>query len=709
MVVAASVFLCGAAAEAGPLGFEYLSPLPGSARILPETNVVLRPGGIVDAASLAAGPFLLVSGSQSGSHPGQLRLSDDHRSVTFRPDAPFTPGEVVTCRLDAGMVTDSQGLVPGVDFSFTVAGPERERLRDFQIPVDRDESPSPTTGRTGAAPTRTLRSAAMSDSLPPDFPHIQAAVYGTPTPGRLFLCNFVFDGIPIPSYLMILNDDGTPFFQRKIPGVGLDFKMQPDGRLTYFDFAARCFYALNANYAVVDSFRCGNGYSTDGHDLLLLPNGHAVLMSYDPEIVDLSQVVKGGLPNATVIGLIIQELDQDKNVVFQWRSWDHFQITDVVDHSLSNPVVDYVHGNSIDVDPDGNFILSCRHMNEVTKIDRSTGDILWRLGGKNNEFSFINDPILFSHQHAVRRLPNGHIVMFDNGNFRLPLFSRAVEYAVDESLKSATLVWQYRLDPDVFGPAFGYVQRFSNGNTLICWGATTPTLTEVAPDGSIVSKLTFDPSVASYRAFRFEWPPVKPATVMLDPSTFDVETRGGSVTAEITPDAGDFSLSDVELSTVRLDQTVPADTTGADRGNGNGTSLMVRFERDAFLRKLSPGSNRVEVSGSLTTGEVFQGFTEVRLDDPSAPRTAPVSLRLVSALGVVPVELAAAGAATGARVFGIYSIQGRLLKRLQMGTHDSRLFWDGRASDGGPVASGVYLVREEDEPSRPSLKVLIRR
>src|SRR5712671_5752461 len=341
---AASLYLSHASpANSGPLGFEYLCPLPGSAYHLPETNIILRPGGIVDPSSVAGGRILSVSGSISGLHPGRLRLTDDRKCVTFRPDDRFTPGEVVTCRVDSGLVTDTRGIVPGIEFSFTVAGPEREALRDF-----------------------------------------------------------VFAGIPVPEYLMILENDGTPFFYRKLPHVSFDFKMQPDGRLTYYDTGARCFYALNALYAVVDSFRCGNGYSTDGHDLLLLPNGHSVLMSYDPQIVDLSQVAKDGKPNAIVIGLIIQELDQERNVVFQWRSWDHFQITDVVSHSLSTTVVDYVHGNSIDTDPDGNFILSSRHMNEVTKISRATGETLWRLGGRNNQFAFINDPIRFSHQHAVR-------------------------------------------------------------------------------------------------------------------------------------------------------------------------------------------------------------------------------------------------------------------------------------------------------------------
>jgi hypothetical protein len=515
---------------------------------------------------------------------------------------------------------------------------------------------------------------------------------------------------------MILENDGTPFFHRKLPGVGLDFKMQPDGRLTYFDAVARRFYALNARYAVVDSFRCGNGYSTDGHDLFLLPNGHAVLMSYDPQVVDLSLVVKGGRPDAIVIGLVLQELDQEKNVVFQWRSWDHFQITDIVSHSLTGAVVDYVHGNSIDVDPDGNFILSSRHMNEVTKISRETGEILWRLGGRNNQFAFIDEPTLFSHQHAARRLPNGNLVLFDNGNFRLPLFSRAVEYAIDESQKTATLVWQHRLTPDVFGSGFGYVQRFSNGNTLISWGSTTPTLTEVAPDGSIVSELTFDPSIASYRAFRFEWPHVKPAAVEIQPAVIALGSRGGSITAMIRPEAAGFSLSDVDLSTVRLNGTVPADTTGANWGDSGGAdppTLELRFERNAVLPLLSLGSNRVEVSGSLRTGEIFRGFAEVLAGPPGTPYagSAMVSADASSpdaAPRVVAMDRPVPNPSSGAiRVrlglpregpaeLSVFDLAGRLVARVSTerrpaGWH--MLTWDGRDRNGRPVASGAYFLR----------------
>ncbi len=700
-------------------GFDYLSPVPGATQVLPEGNIIIRPGGIVDPSTVASELFR-VRGNLSGLHEGRLWLSDDRQTLTFQPDAPFLPGEQVICRMGVGLRTDTRGSMLPAEFGFAIAGPERKNLRDPPAVAESDDAGDAAGGSGGGSGPGgggwlPLQPPPQSDSLPPDFPRIQASVLGPTAPGRLFLSNFFLGTATVP-YLMILENDGRPLFQRRLAAQALDFKMQPDGRLTYFDTGAGCFYALNALYAVVDSFRCGNGYSTDGHDLLLLPNGHAVLMSYDPELVQLDPS-KPGPGFAVVIGLIIQELDQQKNVVFQWRSWDHFKISDAVARINFGGGIDYVHGNSIDVDPDGNIILSCRHMDEVTKISRATGEILWRLGGKNNQFTFPNDPLPFSHQHAARRLPNGHLTLFDNGNFHLPHFSRAVEYAIDEAQKTATVVWQYRLNPDVFGFAFGYVQRLANGNTLIGWGATTPTMTEVAPDGSIVSELTFDPGIATYRVFRFEWPPVKAAHVTFVPSSINAGCLGAWLTAVIEPDLSNFSVSDIDPSTARLNGTVLADEAMFSRGDLDGDGvpdLAVRFARAAVQPLLAPGTDRLEVSASLKTGEIVRGSADVRVVPPDENPAAPapvVSLRLVSPVGALPVEIASDGRQGSlARTFAVYDIAGRLVKRWRaVVPAGGRTSWDGRRADGRPVSRGIYLVRAEDGPPSPAVKVVIAR
>jgi len=226
-------------------------------------------------------------------------------------------------------------------------------------------------------------------------------------------------------------------------------------------------------------------------------------MAYDPQTVALDSIGEE-FRNAT--GLILQELDRDKNVVFQWRSWDHFLLSDYQGSGSGGASLDYVHGNAIDIDTDGNWPVSSRHLSEITKINRETGEVMWRWGGKRNEFTFVNDSIGFSFQHAIRRLENGNVTLFDNGNGHTPNFSRAVEYELDENAKTARLVWEYRNTPDVYGFAMGYVQRLMNGNTLISWGAASTAVTEVTAEGEKVFELSFEPGTFSYRAFRYEWP-----------------------------------------------------------------------------------------------------------------------------------------------------------------------------------------------------------
>jgi hypothetical protein len=236
--------------------------------------------------------------------------------------------------------------------------------------------------------------------------------------------------------------------------------------------------------------------------------------------MDLSEIAVGGYETATVIGLVIQELDVARDAVFTWKSWDHFLITDTY-ASLTSPGVDYVHANAIEEDDDGNLLISSRHMSEITKIDRSNGDIIWRLGGKNNQFDFIDDldgP--FSYQHDIRRQPNGNITLFDNHNLGPGSFSRAVEYELDEVAitKTATLVWQYRNTPDDFANAMGSVQRLPDGHTFIGWGAGIPNATEVLTDGTKLFEMRVDPAYRTYRQFRFEWsalPAAPPALVVI--------------------------------------------------------------------------------------------------------------------------------------------------------------------------------------------------
>ncbi len=311
----------------------------------------------------------------------------------------------------------------------------------------------------------------------------------------------------IAPYIMIINNKGVPIFKRKTAGGVYDFKPQPNGTLSYYDLKTDRYYILDKNYNVIDSIETRNGVNTDLHELRILPNGNYLILGMESHTTDMSKIIQGGRTSASVIAYVIQEMDKNKNVIFQWSTWDHIDITDSYT-DLTQGTIDVAHGNSIDVDFDGNLIVSLRNTQEIDKIDRKTGDIIWRLGGKKNQFKFVNDTLGFSWQHSARRLQNGNLILFDNGCRREPAvmsFSRSLEYKIDEKNKTATLVWQFRNTPDVYSIGLGYSQRLTNGNTFICWGAAVPAITEVTRTGKKVFELKFNDNYSTYRAYRYPW------------------------------------------------------------------------------------------------------------------------------------------------------------------------------------------------------------
>jgi hypothetical protein len=426
---------------------------------------------------------LSVKGTLSGLHTGRIILCEGNRKIIFKPSTSFSFLEDVSVVLKNKLVRLLFSEQKEYKYTF--------RTSSCKIRVDLSKimneviNPEPDLFEKGPLV---------------DPPPLYVTINNNPSDGYLFTAPFNGTG-----NLVISTKNGIRYWSAWNRMVLGDFKKQPDGNITYFEGVKFKHFEMNRTYDIVDSFYCGNGYETDIHDLRVLSNRHALLMAYDPEIVDMSQIIPGGNPHATVYGLIIQEIDADKNVVFQWRSWDHFAITDALHENLLDSVIDYVHGNSIEPDNDGNIIISSRHLDEITKINRTTGNIIWRFGGLNNQFTFTNDTLRFTYQHAARRISNGNITIFDNGNWHIPHFSRAVEYSLDEINKTATVVWQYRHNPDVYGWWGGYVQRLENGNTLISWGGTTPTLTEVRPDGTTAFEASYQHNIFTYRAYKFNW------------------------------------------------------------------------------------------------------------------------------------------------------------------------------------------------------------
>jgi hypothetical protein len=311
-----------------------------------------------------------------------------------------------------------------------------------------------------------------------------------------------------PRYVAILDSTLTPSWFVNGGQLGLDFKIN-QGKISYFNKTAESWIIVNEFMDEMDTLECANGYKADYHDMVILPEGGYILQAYDSINVNMSQIVDGGNENASIVTLILQEFNVNNDLIFQWNAWDHLNIADYTNLNLTQSQIIWMHGNSIDVDYDSNLIISNRRSSEIIKIDRTSGDVIWYLGGPNNQYNILNDSLNgFSKQHDVRRINNGNIMMFDNGNNHNPPISRAVEYSINETGLTAELVWSFSHPLDLVGVAMGSAQRLSNNNTLINWGTLNnygAIITEVDYEKNIVLEVEFPPGVRCYRAKKYNW------------------------------------------------------------------------------------------------------------------------------------------------------------------------------------------------------------
>ncbi|HTO94291.1 MAG TPA: hypothetical protein VMM80_07945, partial [Bacteroidota bacterium] len=292
------IFIAATAhAGSGASAIPYVSPVPGSLMNPTGTSIIFRAQDSPDRAFLNERVAVEATGEVSGPHRGRLVLADDGMTVIFRPSVPFAYREIVSVRIAFRSHTGKRDEPARLEFSFTTGdsiagGTPPGRLRDmYGIPP-------------AAGTDRAHRSAA--DTLPADFPALSVIAYNGPPSLTLFMSDFPFDPlVHYTPYLMTIGSDGAPTFLRRMQHDCFDFKRQPNGLTTYFDNGPGCFLVMDSSMAVIDTFRCGNGYPTDLHDLLMLPDGHALLLGYDGERMRMDTVVQGGDTAALVYGTIL--------------------------------------------------------------------------------------------------------------------------------------------------------------------------------------------------------------------------------------------------------------------------------------------------------------------------------------------------------------------------------------------------------------------
>lgn len=321
------------------------------------------------------------------------------------------------------------------------------------------------------------------------------------------------------SHETAVDRNGVPVHVHTEPG-SLDFKRQPNGKLSASrasgaspDRTGSAVVELGADLAPVKSHETVGLKNTDGHDSILAADGSTYLVAYEPS-------------NDGYLDAVIQRISPSGEVTFEWNAADH---VDIPNETVLRNDPDYAHINSIVITADNNLIASFRHFSAVFKIALRTedghqaGDVLWRLGGHRSDFDFVDDPHYGPcAQHTASELPNGNILIFDNGSYGGELFgtfcidpanptgpeitrnfTRITEYALDETAGTATLVSSFT-EPDRAALFAGGVEQIDNGNRIIGWASSRAvTATELSATGEKLWELRATNPVVNDRPFTY--------------------------------------------------------------------------------------------------------------------------------------------------------------------------------------------------------------
>jgi Arylsulfotransferase (ASST) len=347
--------------------------------------------------------------------------------------------------------------------------------------------------------------------LPRGFPAWTAERHG-PTQSQWYLIT------PRGPWMVLFDRNGTPVWWLHSRGDREPFNptLLANGHVASFPLPAGAHFGTTPGLGFDERRLDGSvvrrirtvGVPTDAHEIRELPNGHLLLDAYRPRAgVDLRPY--GGFANSRVYDAEVQEVTRGGRLVWRWGSRGHIPLSDTgrwwANAFPAEPdrrTYDPLHINSIAPVGDA-FLISCRHTDAVYKIDRASGDVVWKLGGTHTDRSLtiLGDPNAeadFGGQHDVRVLADGSVTLYDNGSARgRP--ARALRFRIDEAQRTATMIGQLTDPLAGESSSQGSARRLDGGDWVISW-ANNDFVTEAAPSGAVVFRLAF-PGRVTYRAF----------------------------------------------------------------------------------------------------------------------------------------------------------------------------------------------------------------
>lgn len=472
-----------------------VSPAPGTVTANPHTQISLLG---VPADQIRD---VRVIGARSGSHPGQLRPYSQGDGASFVPGSPFDAGESVSVR----------ATISGKPVTF-----------GFRVDTPYPTASVPPFPNPPAAPGE-YQSFATSSGV--QAPVLTVTVPDRdPAAGDVFLTNGPGPGRYGP---LIFNPQGQLVWFDQLSGGRTaenlsvqSYEGQPhltfwQGKVLSMGFGQGEDLVMNPHYQVVARVPGGNGLRADLHDFQIAPRDVSYSTAFNPIRCDLSPV--GGVRDGAIVDTAVQEIDMRTGLVrWEWHSLDHIAARESEQEAPKQAKPwDWFHLNSVDVEPDGNLLISARSTWAAYQLRRGTGEVLWRLGGNRSSFK-MGPGTETAWQHDARMLPDGEVTLFDDGsNPPIHHQSRAIRIALDLSAHRATLRSSYTHPAHLLAASQGNMQTLASGNAVVGYGGI-PEVSEYAPGGSLLFDAHLPLDMTSYRAFRFPWSgrPLTPPAVL---------------------------------------------------------------------------------------------------------------------------------------------------------------------------------------------------
>jgi hypothetical protein len=373
-------------------------------------------------------------------------------------------------------------------------------------------------------------------------------------------------------------------------------------------------YVCDTSYNVIASFQGGNGYNADLHEFVITPQNTALITVYGLAPMDLSSI--GGPANGTVVEGIVQEIDIATGaVVFEWHSLDHVPLSDSYAAVPASGEYDYFHINSVNLDTDGNLLISSRHTWTVYKVNRTTGAVIWRLGGKSSDFT-LGAGLPFAWQHNAVAVDSKTIRIFDNesnGNPVLPA-SRVIWVQHDDTTMTATLVNSIQHPEGLSVAAEGDGQALTNGDTFVGWGILGR-FSEFNSGGSLIVDGSLPPGYNCYRSYRFPWS----ATPSGSPTASALANADGTMTVHAVWNGATEVATWQVLAGSAPGALSPVGTTP---WNGLDTSTTIQGTYD-YVEVVAADSSGATIGASLPQG-VAPAFATQPVSQTIAPGTTVV-------------------------------------------------------------------------------------